>query len=105
LLLLLLTNNVTEAFEMLACHEVGVALCDQRMPEMPRVEFLSKIRKMYPDTVRMLTGARENLAATREAIDLGAIFKFIAKPWGHDQLKALVEEAFQSYRRAHKKIS
>jgi DNA-binding NarL/FixJ family response regulator len=74
LLLLLLTNNVTEAFEMLACHEVGVALCDQRMPEMPRVEFLSKIRKMYPDTVRMLTSARENLAATREAIDLGAIF-------------------------------
>jgi DNA-binding NarL/FixJ family response regulator len=59
LLLLLLTNNVTEAFEMLACHEVGVALCDQRMPEMPRVEFLSKIRKMYPDTVRMQTSARE----------------------------------------------
>jgi response regulator RpfG family c-di-GMP phosphodiesterase len=69
------------------------------------VEFLSKIRKMYPDTVRMLTSAHEDLAATREAINLGAIFKFIEKPWDHDQLKAMLEEAFQSYRRAHKKIS
>jgi CheY-like chemotaxis protein len=54
---LLLTSCVAEAFELLARHEVGVVLCDQLMPEMSGVEFLSKVRSMYPDAMRVLMSA------------------------------------------------
>ena len=40
--------------DILKQHKVGVILSDQRMPEMSGVEFLSQVKELYPDTVRML---------------------------------------------------
>lgn len=33
------------AFELLACHEIAVVLCDQRMPAMDGIEFLSRVKE------------------------------------------------------------
>jgi diguanylate cyclase (GGDEF)-like protein/PAS domain S-box-containing protein len=96
---LLPASNVSDALEMLARHEVGVVLCDQRMPGMSGVEFLSKVRSMYPRTTRVLMSAHEDFEAARDAINRGAVYKFLGKSWGHGELKAVLEEAFQAYRR------
>jgi hypothetical protein len=36
-----------EAFELLALYRVQVVMCDQRMPAMTGIEFLSKVKEMY----------------------------------------------------------
>src|SRR6202008_775637 len=57
---LLMTHHAEEAFEMLARREVAVVLSDQSMPGMSGVEFLTRVRSMYPDTLRILLSAYED---------------------------------------------
>jgi len=91
------TTSPQHAFELIARHEIGVLLCDQRMPEMTGVDFLSRVRRMYPDTVRIMLSGYDDLNVTRQAINMGAIYKFIEKPVQPDELREAVSEAFGSY--------
>lgn len=94
---LLLARTPAEAFELLARHRVGVVLSDERMPHMRGVEFLSKVRAMYPHAVRLLTSASTDFDMALTAIDRGAIYKFVSKPWNRDELCVLLREAFSAY--------
>ncbi|WP_395407765.1 EAL domain-containing protein [Pseudoduganella sp. UC29_106] len=91
------TTSPQHAFELLARHDIGVLLCDQRMPEMNGVDFLSRTRRMYPDTVRIMLSGYDDLNVTRQAINMGAIYKFIEKPVQPDDLRAAVSEAYGRY--------
>jgi len=91
------TTSPQHAFELLARHEVAVLLCDQRMPEMNGVDFLSRVKRMYPDTVRIMLSAYDDFNATRQAINMGAVYKFIEKPVQPDELREAVGEAYSRY--------
>lgn len=57
-----------------------VVVSDMRMPGMDGVEFLSTVRTVSPESVRvMLTGCDEMEVAVR-AVNDGRIFKFLSKP-------------------------
>lgn len=86
-----------EGLELLAQNEVGVIVSDQRMPEMTGVEFLHQVRELYPDTVRIVLSGYTELNSITDAINRGAIYKFLTKPWEDDLLRANIEEAFQRY--------
>jgi diguanylate cyclase (GGDEF)-like protein/PAS domain S-box-containing protein len=94
---LLMARDALEGFEILARDEVGVILCDQRMPGMTGVQFLTKARSMYPDTVRILLSGYENFSELREAINLGGVYKFLGKSWTRVELTRVMKEAFQQY--------
>ena len=91
------TADPHQAFELLACHEVAVLLCDQRMPEMSGIDFVSRVRRMYPATIRIMLSAYEDYTVTRQAINMGAVYKFIEKPLQPGELKQVVDEAFRLY--------
>jgi CheY-like chemotaxis protein len=93
-------SDPEQAFEILACHEVAVLLCDQRMPAISGVEFLSRVRRMYPEVLRIMLSACDDAESTRQAINMGAVYKFIEKPVEQDVLVALVAEAYQLYHQA-----
>jgi diguanylate cyclase (GGDEF)-like protein/PAS domain S-box-containing protein len=93
------TASVQQAFELLARHEIGVLLCDQRMPEMNGVDFLSRIRRMYPHAIRIMLSAYDDFNATRQAINMGAVYKFIEKPVQPDELREAVGDAYARYLR------
>lgn len=83
-----------EALELLAQNEVGVIVSDQRMPGMTGVEFLHKAHALYPDTIRIMLSGYTELSSVTDAINRGAIYKFLTKPWEDALLRANVEEAF-----------
>jgi len=82
---------------LLAVHEVGVIISDQRMAGMTGVEFLSQVKILYPDTVRIVLSGYTELTSVTDAINQGAIYKFLTKPWEDDLLRAHVREAFERY--------
>lgn len=94
---ILRANSGKEGLELLAQNEVGVIVSDQRMPEMTGVEFLSKAKELYPDTVRIVLSGYTELNSVTEAINRGAVYKFLTKPWEDELLRANVEEAFSRY--------
>jgi len=94
---ILRANGGEAGLALLAQNEVGVIISDQRMPGMSGVEFLSKVREQYPDTVRIVLSGYTELNSVTDAINRGAVYKFLTKPWEDDLLRANVEEAFQRY--------
>jgi FixJ family two-component response regulator len=94
---ILRANSGEGGLELLAQNEVGVIISDQRMPGMSGVEFLSKVREAYPDTVRIVLSGYTELNSVTDAINRGAVYKFLPKPWEDELLRANVEEAFQRY--------
>ncbi|HUG21664.1 EAL domain-containing protein [Piscinibacter sp.] len=86
-----------EAFELLARHPVGVVMSDQRMPLMRGTDFLARVKRLYPDTVRIVLSGYTELQSVTDAINEGAIYKFLTKPWNDLQLNDEIEQAFRQH--------
>lgn len=95
----LTANSVGEAFDLLASNPVQVIVSDQRMPDMSGTEFLAKVSELYPDTVRMVLSGYTDLATITEAINRGAIYRFLTKPWDDDELRGHIQAAFRAHER------
>ena len=95
----LTANSVSEAFDLLASNPVQVIVSDQRMPDMSGTEFLGRVRDLYPDTIRMVLSGYTDLATITEAINVGAIYRFITKPWNDEELRGHILAAFRTHER------
>jgi CheY-like chemotaxis protein len=91
---ILTANSGKEGLKVLAENAVDVIVSDQRMPEMTGVEFLRTVRQLYPDTVRIVLSGFTELQTVTDAVNAGAIYKFLTKPWDDEQLRGHVQEAF-----------
>jgi ActR/RegA family two-component response regulator len=90
-------TSAAEGLQILATQRIQVIVSDQRMPGTSGVEFLSRVKEMYPDTVRIILSGYTDLATVTDAINRGAIYKFLTKPWNDDELRQQVEEAFRRH--------
>jgi PAS domain S-box-containing protein/diguanylate cyclase (GGDEF)-like protein len=88
-------TSAAEGLQRLAEHEVDVIVSDQRMPGMTGVEFLRRAKELYPDTVRMVLSGYTELQSIIDAVNEGAIYKFLTKPWDDERLRSHVAEAFR----------
>ena len=92
-------SSGAEGLQRMAEYEVDVVLSDQRMPGMTGVEFLRRAKELYPDTVRMVLSGYTELQSITDAVNEGAIYRFLTKPWDDERLLVHVQEAF-----AHKEM-
>ncbi|MBL0030457.1 MAG: EAL domain-containing protein [Rhodanobacteraceae bacterium] len=87
-------GNAQEALELLAVNEVQVILSDQRMPGMSGTEFLSRVKSLYPQTVRLVLSGFADIGAVTAAINRGEVYKYLTKPWEDDELRGHIQAAF-----------
>jgi PAS domain S-box-containing protein/diguanylate cyclase (GGDEF)-like protein len=88
-------RDAAEGLQRLTEHEVDVIVSDQRMPGMTGVEFLRRAKDLYPHTVRMVLSGYTELQSIIDAVNEGAIYKFLTKPWDDERLREHVAEAFR----------
>jgi diguanylate cyclase (GGDEF)-like protein/PAS domain S-box-containing protein len=84
-----------EGLQLLETEHVDVIVSDQRMPGMTGVEFLRAVKHSHPETVRMVLSGFTELQSVTDAVNEGAIYKFLTKPWDDTQLRAHILEAFR----------
>jgi response regulator RpfG family c-di-GMP phosphodiesterase len=94
---ILMAKSGDAGLGMLRDHQVGVIISDQRMPGMTGVEFLSQVKELYPRTVRIVLSGYTELKAVTDAINKGAIYKFLTKPWEDELLRENIREAFRHF--------
>jgi response regulator RpfG family c-di-GMP phosphodiesterase len=76
----------------------AVIVSDLKMPGMSGIQFLSKVREMAPDSVRiMLTGFAE-LQTAIDAVNEGNIFRFLTKPCPPEILSRALDMGIEQYR-------
>lgn len=87
-------TEAARALELLAAQPFGVVISDQRMPGMNGSEFLRRVKDLYPDTIRIMLSGYTELNAATEAINEGAVYRFLTKPWDDNQLRTAIRDAF-----------
>ena len=92
---ILTASSGAEGLEILARNEVDVIVSDQRMPGMTGVDFLRRCKVMRPETIRMTLSGFTDLQSIIDAVNEGAVYKFLTKPWDDERLREHVAQAFQ----------
>ncbi len=86
-----------EALEKIEDGIVDVLILDIMMPKMDGIEVLQRVKEAHPDVdVIMITGLSEIETAV-QSMKLGA-FDYLHKPFDPDELKLVVERAFERRR-------
>ncbi len=76
----------------------AVIVSDLRMPSMDGIQFLSRVREISPDSVRMMLTAYGDLQTAIDAVNEGNIFQFLTKPCKPDALAMAVAAGIEQYR-------
>jgi response regulator RpfG family c-di-GMP phosphodiesterase len=76
---------------------IGIALVDQRMPEMSGVELLEKMTIGFPDVVKIVLTGYTDMGALVDSVNKGEIFRYIQKPWDSAVLKSAIASACSRY--------
>ncbi len=63
------------------------------MPGVSGTAFLAQVKELYPDVVRIMLSGYTELQSVIDAINAGAIYRFLTKPWDDDQLRSVIREA------------
>lgn len=95
------TNSGNGALKILSEQNIPVVITNQKMPEMKGAELLLQIKNNYPNIIRMLISDYDDVAEVAEAINNGAVYKFLTKPCQEQSLITHVNSAFE----LHDKIS
>ncbi|GFO63024.1 HD-GYP domain-containing protein [Geomonas paludis] len=94
---LLTATNAAEALELFRHHEIAVVVSDNRMPGMSGLDFLSELRRLSPDTVKVLISAYVDLATALAAINNSEVFRYLLKPWKQQEILDVVQEGLRRY--------
>src|SRR5881392_577991 len=91
--------NAQEGLKALEAHldDIAVLMTDQRMPGEKGVWLLEKARQLRPRTIRILATAYSDMDAAIAAVNTGAIYKYVTKPWDPPQLENTLKRGLEFF--------
>ena len=91
--------NAQEGLKLLEAHknEIGLLMTDQRMPGEKGVWLLEKARQLRPRIIRVLATAYADMDAAIAAVNTGAIYKYVTKPWDPPQLENTLKRGLEFF--------
>src|SRR5438874_2654681 len=91
--------NAQEGLKLLEQHadDIGLMMTDQRMPGEKGVWLLEKARQLRPRIVRILATAFADMEAAIAAVNTGAIYKYVTKPWDPPQLETTLKRGLEFF--------
>ncbi len=92
-------TNAADGYRLLEDHqdEIGILMSDQRMPGEKGVQLLEKARRLRPQIIRILATAFTDVEAAIAAVNTGAIYKYITKPWQVPELETTLKRSLEFF--------
>src|SRR6478736_7001476 len=96
---ILTASNAQDGFRLLEQHadDIGLVMTDQRMPGEKGVWLLEKARQLRPRIIRILATAYSDMDAAVAAVNSGAIYKYVTKPWDPPQLETTLKRGLEFF--------
>lgn len=88
-------SEPAEGLALLKTQPVDMVISDHLMPNMTGLEFLKIVRERHPDMVRLMLTGHADMQTAIDAINEGAIYRFLTKPWDDTELKVTLYLAFE----------
>ena len=76
----------------------AVVVSDYHMPGMNGIDFLCRVKKVDPDTVRMMLTGSADMSTAIAAVNEGSIFQFHPKPCAAETLGEAIKSGVDKYR-------
>lgn len=80
-----------------ASFHFSLVICDQRLNGMKGTDFLAKVKKISPVTIRFLITGYSDMETIILAVNKGAVHRYISKPWNKDQMTEAVRSGITRY--------
>jgi len=92
-------SSAQDGLKLLEGHadEIGLLMTDQRMPGEKGVWLLERARKLRPNMIRVLVTAYADMDAAIAAVNSGAIYKYVTKPWDPPQLEQTLKRGLEYF--------
>ncbi len=92
-------TNAQDGFKLFEEHkdDIGLLMTDQRMPGEKGVWLLEKARQLRPRIIRILATAYADMDAAIAAVNTGAIYKYVTKPWDPPQLENTIKRGLEFF--------
>ena len=90
-------NSGIEGLGILKDNKIKLVLSDEKMPGMTGSEFLGAVKKMFPETLRIMLTGHASIQAAMNAVNNGEIYRFFTKPWNDIELKLAIRSAIEKY--------
>ncbi len=94
---ILTASNASDALAVMEKEKVHLVISDHRMPGMTGAQLLAKVREKWPETIRIMLTGYVDIQSIMGAVNDGAVYKFITKPWNDEDLRLSVSLALQQY--------
>ena len=96
---ILTATNAQDGLKLLEQHkdDIGLLMTDQRMPGEKGVWLLEKARQLRPRIIRVLATAYADMDAAIAAVNTGAIYKYVTKPWDPPQLENTLKRGLEFF--------
>jgi len=75
-------------------QDFDVVISDYRMPGLNGADVLQMMKGLQPRAVRIVLSASTASADILDSVNRAEVFRFLSKPWKHDELVATVRSAF-----------
>src|ERR1051326_7209660 len=96
---ILTASNAADGLKLLEEHkdDIGLLMTDQRMPGEKGVWLLERARQLRPRIIRILATAYSDMDAAIAAVNTGAIYKYVTKPWDPPQLENTLKRGIEFF--------
>ncbi|KAF0812871.1 putative signaling protein [Andreprevotia sp. IGB-42] len=90
-------DSTEAALNVLAINEVGVIMVDPSQRSSADADLLSRLKRLHPNVVRVAMSSYIDVETVLQAINEGAVFRYLTKPWQPEQLKHQLRDAFRQF--------
>jgi len=86
-----------KGLEIIKHKDIHMVIADYRMPGMDGIKFLDEVKKISPETIRIMLTGYTDMELAIKAINYGEVYRFITKPWNNTELLITVNHGLEYY--------
>jgi signal transduction histidine kinase len=90
-------GSAAQALAILEREPVAVLVTDQRMPGMSGISLAETVRSRFPFVIRLIISAHVDSQELIDAINRGAAYRFVRKPWRVEEMREVLRSAVDVY--------
>lgn len=91
-------NPVNALLQVKNQGPIAVVVSDMHMPKIDGVNFLTRLKMISPDSVRMFLTGDSDIETALDAVNQGQVFRYLLKPCPAEAMEKALDAGLEQYR-------